>query len=106
MTSGTGSESQLCDWMDVITHQAGSVTTASAALTTVSGTPTLAEQGQQAKQVRKGGSPGGGGTFFSFVHQAERAGRDPVNGHLQSTNFQRLHGLTEYPQPTRVGVDH
>ena len=105
MTSGTWSESQLCDWMDVTTHQAGSMMTASAPLTTVSGTPMLAEQGQ-AKQVRKGRSPGGRGTFFSFMHQAERAGRDPVNGHLQSTNFQRLHGLTEDPQPTRVGVDH
>lgn len=106
MTSGMWSDSQLCDWMDVITHQAGSMITASAALTTMSGGPMLAEQGQQAKQVRKGRNPGGRGTFFSFRHQAERAGREPVNGHLWSTKFQRLHGLTEYPQPTRVGVYH
>lgn len=104
MTNGTWSESQLCDWMDMITHQAGSTIIASAALATMS--PMLAEQRQQAKQVRKGRNPGGRGTFFSFTHLAERAGRDPVNGHLQSTKFQRLHGLTEYPQPTRVGVYH
>ena len=96
--------SQLCDWMDMITHSAGSTTIASAALATMS--PMLAEQRQQAKQARKGRNPGGRGTFFSFTHLAERAGRDPVNGHLQSTKFQRLHGLTEYPQPTRVGVYH
>ena len=92
--------------MDVITHQAGSMIIASAALATISGAPMLTEQGQQAKQERKGRNPGGRGTFFLFTHLAELPGRDPVNGHLQSTKFQRLDGLTEYPQPTRVGVSH
>ena len=69
--------SQLCDWMDMITHSAGSTTIASAALATMS--PMLAEQRQQAKQARKGRNQGGRGTFFSFTHLAERAGRDPVS---------------------------
>lgn len=70
-TNGMWSESQLCDWMDVITHQAGSMIIASAALATMNGAPMLAEQGQQAKQARKGRNPGGRGTFFSFTHLAE-----------------------------------
>ena len=51
MTNGTWSESQLCDWMDMITHQAGSTIIASAALATMS--LMLAEQRQQAKQASR-----------------------------------------------------